>query len=83
MEMLLKNEGLTNATDVLFIGDSTGGIASAHFLDELHQLVRLLSLCTVCTVPGCADDDGRHFYQWPSLELLYDRQMSRSPICGC
>ncbi|KAK9841444.1 hypothetical protein WJX74_005942 [Apatococcus lobatus] len=39
MEMLLQDEGLDNATDVLFIGDSTGGIASAHFIDDVHAQV--------------------------------------------
>ena len=39
MEMLLRDEGLDNATDVLFIGDSTGGIAAAHFIDNVHAQV--------------------------------------------
>lgn len=39
MEMLLSNEGLGDATDVLFIGDSTGGIATAHFIDHVHAQV--------------------------------------------
>ncbi len=39
MEMLLRDEGLEDATDVLFIGDSTGGIATAHVVDDVHAQV--------------------------------------------
>ena len=44
MEMLLSNEGLDGATDVLFIGDSTGGIAAAHFIDHVYAQVSTRTL---------------------------------------
>ena len=41
MNMLLDNEGLAEATDVLVVGDSTGGVATMQMIDDLHAQVRL------------------------------------------
>ncbi|KAK9861127.1 hypothetical protein WJX84_011284, partial [Apatococcus fuscideae] len=39
MNMLLDNEGLDEATDVLVVGDSTGGVATMQMIDDLHAQV--------------------------------------------
>ena len=39
MNMLLDNEGLDQATDVLVVGDSTGGVATMQMIDDLHAQV--------------------------------------------
>ena len=41
MDMLLDNEGFAEATDVLVVGDSTGGVATMQMIDDLHAQVRL------------------------------------------
>ena len=40
MNMLLDHEGFEEATDVLVIGDSTGGVATMQMIDDLHAQVQ-------------------------------------------
>ncbi len=39
MQMLLDYEGLADATDVLVVGDSTGGVATMQMIDDLYAQV--------------------------------------------